>query len=187
MGGVLTDLDGRTTLPGLYAAGEVASTGVHGANRLASNSLLEGLVFGARSARAMRRYDGDAWPFQSAVEYAAEGQALKLVDGTSTPSFDEVRELMWQQVGLFRDRDGLSSAVDTLERSWRGVTQAILARPSSSIGKWRYANLLTVARLIARAALRREESRGAHYRDDCPQRDDIHWKRRLADRLSSAT
>lgn len=183
MGGVLTDVDGRTTLPGLYAAGEVACTGVHGANRLASNSLLEGLVFGARAARAMKRRDG---PFSAA---AAAGLALLQDDrapashGQPAGGHLDVRDLMWRSVGLFRSATALSDAVSQLEPHYRALQARIGARGLDAAG-WRTANLVTVARLIARAALRREESRGAHYRDDFPQRDDIHWGKRIAETRS---
>ena len=201
MGGLLTDLDGRTTVPGLFAAGEVACTGVHGANRLASNSLLEGLVFGARAARAMRRFaegacaDGEgAWTSAESAGADGEGAGTNAEgawahgEGAETDaegarlSISSVRDLMWRNVGLFRHRDALQQAVVTLEGPWRSITARIASGGRLNVQDWKLANLLTVARLIARAALRREESRGAHYRDDHPQRDDIHWKRRIADR-----
>jgi L-aspartate oxidase len=189
MGGVLTDVDGRTTLPGLYAAGEVACTGVHGANRLASNSLLEGLVFGARSARAMKRREG---PFHAETargltvlrDTPAEGPA-----STSDTDIDvdaSVRDLMWESVGLFRTAAALHAAVARLEPRYRTLQRQLERDRTLDVAGWRTVNLVTLARLIARAALRREESRGAHYRDDFPARDDIHWGRRIADvRLAS--
>jgi L-aspartate oxidase len=180
MGGVLTDVDGRTSLPGLYAAGEVACTGVHGANRLASNSLLEGLVFGARAARAMKRRDG---PF---IASGVDGLTLRRDDAQaaegehpSDPDLD-VRDLMWRSVGLFRTAAALRDAVMQLEPRYLAMQRLIERDRPADVGVWRAANLVTLARLIARAALRREESRGAHYRDDFPQRDDIHWGKRIA-------
>jgi L-aspartate oxidase len=166
MGGVDTDEWGRTSLPGLYAAGEVACTGVHGANRLASNSLLEGLVFGARAARAMQEP-----PRAAELKPDRVAAALRSPEGRSgqRPSAAAIRELMWRDAGLFRTREGLSRAVDALD--WA----AAAAYPPTADGE-RQRNLVTVARLIARAALRREESRGAHFRADFPERDDIHWK-----------
>ena len=171
MGGVATDVDGRTTLPGLFAAGEVACTGVHGANRLASNSLLEGLVFGARAGLAMRaaRENGDSPRFETGtapVFRIGNGDSPRFETGTA-PVFrreDQVQEVAWEQVGLFRDADGLRSA---LERFGAPAAEE--------------STVLTVARLIATAALRREESRGAHFRLDFPRRDDEHWKRRIGD------
>ena len=194
MGGVITDLDGRTTVPGLFAAGEVACTGVHGANRLASNSLLEGLVFGARAGRAMRS-DADAEGARSVGEGAgtvAEGAGANAAgaganaEGAGTVAEGAeaaIRDLMWRSVGLFRNRDALRRAVDTLDAPWMQVTRSIRRGARLDADDWKRANLLTVARLIARAALRREESRGAHYRDDHPEHDDIHWKKRVTETI----
>ena len=173
MGGVVTDLDGRTSVPGLFAAGEVACTGVHGANRLASNSLLEGLVFGARAARAMRDGQGSRRP--------ASGSCRQGPQRDVNFAADEVRSLMWQRVGLFRERESLRQAVADLEARWEPLDTHLREGGRLDLAGWRAANLLTVARLIARAAERREESRGAHYRDDFPERDDVKWKRRIAE------
>ena len=176
MGGVYTDLDTRTSIPGLYAAGEVACTGVHGANRLASNSLLEGLVFGARAGKAMRA--SRPWPV--APDAPESGNDLPADTGRSgVLSAEQVQDVMWRQVGLFRDRAGLTAALDVLEPAWRAVDARIRRDEPMNAEAWRTASLTIVGRLIARAALRREESRGAHYRADCPQRDDIHWRRRV--------
>ena len=200
MGGVRTDLEGRTTLGGLYAAGEVACTGVHGANRLASNSLLEGLVFGARAGRAAfadaesghsetlagNQHDGRA---SSAGLHAAEAwtdtsaadDADREARGLQTPATDgdeegeeradlrgeialavrkRVRRLMWERVGILRTQQSLTRAL----REFEQIAGARLRAPSR--------NFVTVAMLIARAALWREESRGGHYRLDYPARDD---------------
>jgi len=181
MGGVDTDEWGRTSLPGLYAAGEVACTGVHGANRLASNSLLEGLVFGARAAVAMTEAPRAALLKPDRV--SAEGLGLTasvtaapvaLSPQPSALSSDAVRDLMWRSVGLFRTRARLADAADALERS------SVAPAPSTA-DQWRHHNLLTVARLIARAALRREESRGGHYREDFPLRNDQQWRIHVVD------
>jgi L-aspartate oxidase len=177
---VQTDLDGRTSIPGLFAAGEVACTGVHGANRLASNSLLEGLVFGARAGCAMRE---DA----VLARKVRRESGLETRDATTTPrerlnvSTVELSRLMWQDVGLFRDRDGLSRALAVFEPAWRELDARLLDGPSLDAADWRTASIVTVGRLIARAALRREESRGGHYRSDFPDRDDVHWKRRISE------
>ena len=175
MGGVDTDEWGRTSVPRLFAAGEVACTGVHGANRLASNSLLEGLVFGARAAQAMTE------PPQAAPLKTNRVEARDLVLGASrlVPSPqplapDEVRDLMWRNAGLFRTREKLLEAVETLER-------ASASSSSRTAEDSRHRNLLTVARLIARAALRREESRGGHFRADFPERDDRRWRIHVVD------
>ena len=178
MGGVDTDEWGRTSVPGLYAAGEAACTGLHGANRLASNSLLEGLVFGARAAEAMTGAPQAAALKRDRVA-APDGRDASSPQPQPSPQPpasgpDSVRTLMWRSVGLFRTREGLAAAVDTLERA------AVSTSPSTADG-WRDRNLLTVARLIARAALRREESRGGHFRADFPERDDARWRVHLVD------
>ena len=173
MGGIETDLDGKTTVAGLYAAGEVAWTGVHGANRLASNSLLEGLVFGARAGCAMKASAarvGRSVP--RAVSESSEPSRVEL-DGINEPA---IRDLMWRKVGLFRDGPGLAEAAETLA-SWEA--QLCGEGELTEIGM-----MVTAAHLIARAASRRTESRGAHYRSDYPDRNDIDWSRHLTDSRS---
>jgi len=181
MGGVHTDLWGRTSLPGLFAAGEVACTGVHGANRLASNSLLEGLVFGARASSSMLQ------PPAAAALGAGRRLAPNLEPRTSNPeplTTTEVRDLMWKSVGLFRTREGLEDAVAKLDASYAAHRDALANARADDGDAWKQFNLVTVAHLIARAALRRTESRGAHYRADFPERDDIHWKAHVVDGLT---
>ncbi|MFN0110221.1 MAG: L-aspartate oxidase [Blastocatellia bacterium] len=156
MGGVRTDTDGRTTLPGLYAAGEVACTGVHGANRLASNSLLEGLVFGARAGVAALN---DALP--APIKTESEPIAFDLANWRlDQRTKSRVQELMWWKVGLIRRAEDLKAAVEELTR----MTEVQL-NP-------RTRNFVMLARLMAEAALWREESRGGHFREDFPARDD---------------
>ena len=179
MGGVETDLDGRTSIPALFAAGEAACTGVHGANRLASNSLLEGLVFGARSATAMRAAIQPARLFAMVDEPSGPGAQPEV---SRVPAAGDVRDLMWQHVGLVRTREGLAAASATLT-TWEQVAKTALAANPGDEGLRRVASLVTVGHLIARAALRREESRGGHFRADFPKRDDIHWLRHVADVL----
>ncbi|MCA1631282.1 MAG: FAD-binding protein, partial [Acidobacteria bacterium] len=168
MGGVRTDLDGRTTLGGLYAAGEVACTGVHGANRLASNSLLEGLVFGARAGRAAAadRAGGAAPIAHRAVVNDEETPDAGRGSGgeIALAVRKRVRRLMWERVGILRSRQSLGRALSEFEQ----IAGARLRTPSR--------NFLTVATLVARAALWREESRGAHHRVDFPARDDARWR-----------
>jgi L-aspartate oxidase len=179
MGGVTTDLDGRTTLPGLFAAGEVACTGVHGANRLASNSLLEGLVFGARAADAMTQWNGRDWPRSGQpIAQAASSSARHLTVPIDT---GDVRSLMWRSAGVFRDRAGLVDARDRLEPAWRAIREGLAAGGALDRETWTQVTTVIVARLIVRAALRREESRGAHARTDFPAMDDLHWKRHISE------
>lgn len=162
MGGIRTDVQGRTSLRRLYAAGEAACTGVHGANRLASNSLLEGLVFGARAAEAMLGERPMAQKKAPIPKQVPEHEATDF----SEP-LQELRRLMWSHAGLLRDAAGLRAAnaeFPRLSRAWRG---GFLTRASVE-----YENLHTVSRLIVQSALAREESRGAHYRNDFPRRDD---------------
>jgi L-aspartate oxidase len=166
MGGVRTDLNGATSLPGLYAAGEAACTGVHGANRLASNSLLEGLVFGERAAVAMR---------EQRRTTTAIKPALKTGTGGNNPNVEglirEIQELMWNKVGIVRTRQGLTEAVEKLQ----SLSQRLPAPDSRRHCEAR--NIHTAALLITRSALARLESRGAHYRLDYPQHDDLKFKK----------
>ena len=184
MGGVQTDIDARTSLAGLFAAGEVACTGVHGANRLASNSLLEGLVFGARAAATMplalrpASLPPDVEPFP---ESPATGSGSGHLDAPA------VRDLMWRSVGLVRTAEGLREAVQQLSRCRAVVSRDQQSAAPADVARWRLARLVTVGLLIAHAALRRDESRGGHYRADFPARDDARWHRHVADVLSVRT
>lgn len=162
MGGIRTDIHGRTTLPGLYAAGEVTCTGVHGANRLASNSLLEGLVFGARA--------GEAAIDDTASLRVVSGPGLEPIDISPTDwMFDpqiryRIQDLMWRKAGLIRHCDDLNEALKEIEELAGQATNT------------RTRNFVSLARLIATAALWREESRGGHYREDFPARNDEIWR-----------
>jgi L-aspartate oxidase len=181
MGGVVTDRDGRTSVRGLFAAGEVACTGVHGANRLASNSLLEGLVFGGRAADAMAAAETEAAVTDTAIVSPAPvgpGTDLAL-------SPDAIADLMWQDVGVFREAASLRRALDRLEPAWHELAESIARGRTGNARDWRAHSLLIVARLIARAALTREESRGSHWRRDFPQRDDLHWHRQNLQQLTT--
>jgi L-aspartate oxidase len=164
MGGVRTDLDGRTSLPGLYAAGEVACTGVHGANRLASNSLLEGLVFGARAGEAMRTdctHSTSPRSIRPAILDANNtGRSISQRDCEMLRT--EIRSAMWRDAGLLRDATGLM-------RVLHGLQAMEMRLPSASTRESiELRNLHAVAELIARSALARQESRGAHARTDYP-------------------
>ena len=165
MGGVVTDLHGRTTLPGLYAAGEVAGTGVHGANRLASNSLLEGLVFGARAAEAMA---ADSLP-QPPQE--AEGRGPR-PEGVAAPALagvrEELRRRTWSALGLERHAAGLRDLLGFLAP----LRRSLALRPPADRTAVEDKNLADVAWAMATSALFREESRGGHFRTDFPATDD---------------
>lgn len=184
MGGIKMDLEGRTSLPGLFAAGEAACTGVHGANRLASNSLLEGLVFGARAGAAMRAFAGNA---TRGTKVAFAKQPPSPSSDPSGDSFTlpideaEIRALMWSSAGIFRDREGLTRVLSTLDPLWQIAATALDAGARAGVETWRKVSLVTAGRLIARGAIRREESRGAHSRTDFPARDDVHFQRQFTD------
>ena len=158
MGGVETDEWARTSLAGLFAAGEVACTGVHGANRLASNSLLEGLVFGARAAIAMQQTAsaGRLKPDRRQIPFASPDRVVPEEKGDKDDNDDisAVRDLMWRAVGLFRGRDSLRHAVARLTQAYVAREARVRAAPSDGEA-WRRFSLVTIARLIARAALRR--------------------------------
>ncbi len=182
MGGVKTDLFGHTSLPGLFAAGETAMPGVHGANRLASNSLLEGLVFGARAGKAMaKEFKPKSKPTKSgnpqgkAGKHAAGGNPGHNPgnpDATSPPAeLAAIRELMWKDVGIIRSESRLNHALEKLA----GLKVAHPAEPSRA-GHELY-NVWLLAQLIARSALARQESRGSHYRSDHPFRDDEEYQK----------
>ena len=166
IGGLTVDLDARTTLPGLWAAGEVTSSGLHGANRLASNSLLEGLYFGLRAGRGASN---------AALEIPDSFEALPLVSDWPRSAKDEeplnltdlqnsLSSIMWRNVGIRRDEAGLKEALEQVDFWDRYVSQ----REFSSVAGWELQNMLLVARLMIESALARRESRGVHFRSDCP-------------------
>ena len=168
MGGVRTDLWGHTSIPGLYAAGEVACTGVHGANRLASNSLLEGLVYGARAAQNMREH------LRSHHSNGPVARAKATVPGNNGQSAEtekfikKVQSLMWQYVGVVRDGKGLRQVISELSAMRE-------PQPAGDRRACEAANILHAGLLIARSALAREESRGAQYRLDFPLKNDAKF------------
>ena len=167
MGGIKTDVQGRTTLPGLYAAGEAACTGVHGANRLASNSLLEGLVFGVEAAKTMVEEQQQPCPDAAPAVWRTSGDA-------DAPETEEawvrgLQELMWRDAGLLRDRAGLERAKVELDRMSATMPQGMTRRAIEA------QNLHTLAGVMVESALGREESRGSHSRLDFPDR----WERPL--------
>ncbi|AJC56831.1 L-aspartate oxidase [Streptomyces sp. 769] len=176
-GGVRTDLSGRTTVPGLYACGEVACTGVHGANRLASNSLLEGLVFAERIAADIAA-DGPAVPASAPVETRA---SLPLLQPEAHVA---VQRIMTAGAGVLRSAASLARAAEDLDRLHQEAveaasdpTPASVKAPEPGVEAWEATNLLCVARVLVAAARQREETRGCHWREDHPDRDDASWRR----------
>ena len=177
MGGVRTDLWGRTTLPGLYAAGEVSCTGVHGANRLASNSLLEGLVFGARAGEAAGRESKHMARGDGRLE-EDESVGCNPESTISTAVRKRVKRVMWERVGILREANALRRAIAEFDQ----ISNANLSVSSR--------NFVTLAWLVARAALWREESRGGHFRTDFPEQREkfrAHSIQQIqADRIASS-
>ncbi|NJP67902.1 L-aspartate oxidase [Streptomyces sp. ventii] len=167
-GGVRTDLHGRTTVPGLYACGEVACTGVHGANRLASNSLLEGLVFAERISAACL-----AEPPRPPAPAAPTAAAVRL-PLPPPEARGEIQRVMSEGAGVLRSADSLAAAGAALAAPAPGGKAG-----EPGVEAWENANLLLVARVLVAAAARRTETRGCHWREDHPERDDAAWQRHL--------
>jgi L-aspartate oxidase len=172
MGGVRTDLDGRASLAGLFAAGEAACTGAHGANRLASNSLLEGLVFGLRAARAMALSDGAASPALAEVTAASPCSGSAAAGARDADALrSDAQQIMERHVGMVRDASGLQAAIARLEQ----IRSALPPSGSRRCAETR--NIVECGLAIARSALLRKESRGSHYRADFPHSDDARFGR----------
>ncbi|MFI6804066.1 L-aspartate oxidase [Streptomyces luteogriseus] len=181
-GGVRTDAHGRTTVPGLYACGEVACTGVHGANRLASNSLLEGLVYAERIA----------------ADIAANGVHARVPQPVPPPEIPEhplqtpqarftIQRIMTGGAGVLRSAGSLAKAADQLQRLHTDAREALAENGETAeagVDTWEATNLLCVARVLVAAALLREETRGCHWREDRPERDDAAWRRHIVVRLN---
>ncbi|WP_175408968.1 L-aspartate oxidase [Streptomyces sp. TRM64462] len=186
-GGVRTDLHGRTTVPGLYACGEVACTGVHGANRLASNSLLEGLVFAERIADDIA---GGRIRAGAPVPHPAP-RVLPLLDPAARPRLQHV---MTNGAGVLRSAASLAEAAERLDAIHNEAATGTATGAATGAGEykpaepgvesWETTNLLCVARVLVAAARRREETRGCHWREDHPDRDDTAWRRHLVVRLN---
>lgn len=175
VGGVEVDTDGRTSIDGLWAAGEVTSSGLHGANRLASNSLLEGLVYGVRagelSAQAAREMPDDY--SASRIAFTTRRKPSTSIDVADIRN--AVQSLMWRQAGVQRTATELRAALEQIE----SYSHYVLERTFATEAGWELQNLLTVSHLIAESALARQESRGVHYRIDFPQTDDKKWRLHL--------
>ncbi len=175
MGGIHTNVDGETGVYGLFAAGEAACTGVHGANRLASNSLLEGIVFGQRIVDNLekilyRRRIGA----EEIFDQFDHDWVIRPVQRNITPDKAKsmLKDIMWENAGIIRNENGLLQADRKLQEIYIGLDKA-----DDITSYYEAINMLTVARIIIQAALGRTESRGAHFRSDYPQRDDIRWLR----------
>ncbi|MEV8048423.1 L-aspartate oxidase [Streptomyces bacillaris] len=183
-GGIRTDLRGRTTVPGLYACGEVACTGVHGANRLASNSLLEGLVFAERIAADIAETRP---PRREPAE--APGDADAPVPLLAPEARTAIQRTMTRGAGVLRSAASLAAAAEELEALHRSAA-ADADDPDPKVAvpgvdTWEATNLLLVSRVLVAAAREREETRGCHWREDRPDRDDAHWRRHLVVRTAA--
>ncbi|NND99396.1 MAG: L-aspartate oxidase [Pirellulaceae bacterium] len=174
IGGVTVDRQGRSSMPGLWAAGEATSSGLHGANRLASNSLLEGLVYGAYAGEAASRSVGESPGQMKALP-------IRHSEHESHESFDiadvrvSLKSLMGRLVGVQRDADGLQEAADSI----RSFAAYVMPHQFETVEGWELQNLLTTASCLVSGALTRTESRGVHFRTDYPEPDDENWRRHL--------
>ncbi|MFJ6545002.1 L-aspartate oxidase [Streptomyces sp. NPDC003656] len=180
-GGVRTDDRGRTTVPGLYACGETACTGVHGANRLASNSLLEGLVYAERIAADLTaaHADGTLTARVPAPVPYADRPAHPLLAPEDRLT---VQRIMTEGAGVLRSADSLARAAERLRQLHTEAREALETdgkTPEPGVDTWEATNLLDVARVLVAAARLREETRGCHWREDRPERDDDHWRRHI--------
>ncbi|MFE7121433.1 FAD-binding protein, partial [Streptomyces sp. NPDC057654] len=182
-GGVRTDLRGRTTVPGLYACGEAACTGVHGANRLASNSLLEGLVFAERIAADVTG-PGAAPRIRTETPSAVPTSDAPTAESAlvAPEARFAVQRVMTTGAGVLRSAASLAEAATRLTQLHAGAVDELAREGKTaepSVETWETTNLLLVARVLVAAAQRREETRGCHWREDCPERDDAAWHRHL--------
>ena len=174
MGGVRTDLWGATSIPGLFAAGETACTGVHGANRLASNSLLEGLVFGERSGLGAARYAAKHPTTRTPSARTRERKAGGVFTASDVDHLSSsLKKLMWENVGIVRNRKDLTAALKKL-REW----DRMIKDPPRDRAVLELRNMVTTAMLVTRSALQRENSVGAHYRNDYPGKG-RNWRKRI--------
>jgi L-aspartate oxidase len=182
IGGVLTDVWGRTTVPGLYASGECASTGVHGANRLASNSLLEGLVFSDRVVRDLDRYIGRLGEDVRRLRFEMPGGPQGPADGADAAECRRrLTDIMSRKVGVVRTGKELQRAMAELKH-----LTSELSFSSRGVAEYEVLNLLTLGTQIAKSALLRDESRGVHLREDYPDVDDVRWQRHITLRRPAA-
>jgi L-aspartate oxidase len=176
MGGVTVDLQGQTSVPRLWGAGEVTASGLHGANRLASNSLLEALVYGVRAGEGASRaaaemHDDFAASVVANPRLEAMTEPLHLADIRNS-----LQSLMWRNMGVHRDAEGLNEAMESINHWCRYVLPRQFADPTG----WELQNMLCVGRLMIQAAIERRETRGAHFRVDFPKTDDTQWHRHIS-------
>lgn len=174
MGGIAVDKHCRTNVPGLYACGEVACNGVHGANRLASNSLLEGLVFGARAVEHARKFIEENTHTDLHFKFALLEKKVPDEDISWEEVTNLVGSLMWEKVGIVRTGSNLAIAEAEFEKLRKQYQQLPVSRQGIEAQ-----NLITLGWLTTKAALMREESRGGHFREDFPYRDDGKWMRHI--------
>jgi len=170
MGGVRVNTSGETTLSNLYACGECACNGVHGANRLASNSLLDGVVFASKVAEKIKEKIDllSKWEDIDIPSSPLESENGKITDPVEVLA--QVKELMWEKAGIIRNRDGLMEALDKLKKHWQEFM------PQLNTSGLELGNMITLSQIIVRVALERQESRGGHFRSDFPLTDD-NWQK----------
>jgi L-aspartate oxidase len=183
VGGVTVDIDGRTSLPRLYACGEVSCTGLHGANRLGSNSLLEAVVYGARTGQAIgKALAGETSPGQQTrLRFTVDRSERTLLDVADVRN--SLRAVMWRNVGIERDERHLAETEEIIDFWQSYVLDKEFAGPEA----WDLQNMLTLARLVAASARERTESRGTHFRTDHPERDDTRWQRHITRSMTEKT
>lgn len=182
VGGVRTDAEGLTTLPRLYACGEVACTHLHGANRLGSNSLLEGLVFGHRVGRciAAQIAGANAGGRPPRLGFTVDRSDRTVLDVADVRN--SLRAVMWRNVGIERDQRHLAETEEIIE-FWQSY---VLDKEFDDPQGWQLQNMLLLARLITRSARQRQESRGTHFRGDFPERDDATWQKHIVRSVATA-
>jgi L-aspartate oxidase len=175
VGGVVTDLNGRTDVENLYAVGEASYTGLHGANRLGSNSLIEALVFGKRAGEdAAKKIAGESDDLH-VPRLTAEFEPSARTELDTSDVRSSLRSLMWRNVGIERNAPHLDEAAEIISFWSRYVLDKTFDTPAG----WELQNMLEVGQLIAKAAAIRQETRGVHYRTDYPRQDDLHWKKHI--------
>lgn len=174
MGGVKADVFGRTKIAGFFACGEVACSGIHGANRLASNSLLEGLVFGHKIGDEVDRILTDSVPLD--INFCLKYEKKRLKKDINKKQIKiEIQNLMTRYVGIIRDKEGMLEAKDKVDEYYNSIYEGY----NTSIEDFEIQNIVLLAKLVIEAAIEREESRGAHYRIDFQSTDNVNWKRNI--------